>query len=87
MISSYPSGAGRQATSGSNYVEVSTGSVGNEFFIDFSGLVAAFGVYGIDVGDFGSQLTMSFYNGGGLSAPGLPPMASVVTTTARTMAT
>lgn len=56
-------GAGRQATSGSNFWEVTTGSAGNEFVIDFSGLVAAFGVYGIDVGDFGAQLTLAFYNG------------------------
>lgn len=56
-------GFGRRPTSGNNFWEVSTGSTGNEFTIDFSNPVAAFGVYGTDVGDFDAQLTLGFYNG------------------------
>lgn len=53
---------GRRATSGSKYWELSTGGGGAQFSITFSQSIAAFGVYGIDVGDFGDQLTMSFFN-------------------------
>lgn len=56
-------GAGREATSGSNFWEVNTGSSATEFTIVFNQLVAAFGFYGIDVGDFGAQLNLAFYNG------------------------
>lgn len=56
------SGSGRKATSGSNFWVVSTGSAGTQFGIVFNSMVAAFGVYGIDVGDFGDQLTLSFFN-------------------------
>ena len=59
-------GVGRQATSGSNWWDVATGTAGNQFVITFSEAVAAFGVYGIDVGDFGDQLTLDFYSGGSL---------------------
>lgn len=48
-------GAGRYGTSGSNFFEVSAGGAGN-FVVDFSSNVAAFGFYGIDIGDFGGQL-------------------------------
>ncbi len=54
-------GSGRKATSGSKYLEVATGNGGSQFTIKFSQAIAAFGVYGIDVGDFGDQLTMSFF--------------------------
>lgn len=61
-VISSSSGAGRKATSGSRFWEVSTGSAGTQFSIVFNSMVAAFGVYGVDVGDFGDQLTLSFYN-------------------------
>jgi len=48
-------GAGRYGTSGTNFFEVSAGGAGN-FVVDFSSSVAAFGFYGIDIGDFGGQL-------------------------------
>jgi hypothetical protein len=48
-------GAGRYGTSGDNFFEVSAGGSGN-FVVDFSSSVAAFGFYGIDIGDFGGQL-------------------------------
>jgi len=46
-------GAGRFATSGSNYVET-TG--GGDFVIDFSSAIAAFGFYGTDIGDINNSL-------------------------------
>ncbi len=55
-------GAGRYATSGSNYWEVTAGGSGN-FQITFSSAVAAFGFYGIDIGDFGGQLQLELANG------------------------
>lgn len=48
-------GVGRYGTSGSNFFEVSAGGAGN-FVVNFSSSVAAFGFYGIDIGDFGGQL-------------------------------
>lgn len=56
--------SGRRSTSGANYYDLATGSVGTQFSILFSQNVAAFGVYGLDVGDFGDQLTLSFWRGG-----------------------
>lgn len=50
-------GVGRYGTSGSNFFEVSAGGAGN-FVVDFSSSVAAFGFYGIDIGDFGGQLQL-----------------------------
>jgi hypothetical protein len=62
-------GAGRysipSATS-SNYWEVSAGGGGN-FTITFTDSIAAFGFYGIDIGDFGGQLTLGLSNGGSLT--------------------
>jgi hypothetical protein len=55
-------GVGRYPTHGSNFFEVSTGS---PFDIVFSNPVAAFGFYGIDVGDFGEQLFLTFSHLGG----------------------
>ena len=54
--------SGRKATSGSKFWQLSTGSSGSQFNIKFSSAIAAFGMYGVDVGDFGDQLTMSFFN-------------------------
>jgi hypothetical protein len=53
-------GAGRFATSGSQYLEVSQSA----FNITFSSPVAAFGFYGTDIGDFNGQLTVTTQNGG-----------------------
>lgn len=57
-------GAGRRPTDGFRYWDLSTGGGGSQFSIQFSSYIAAFGVYGVDVGDFGDQLTLSFYSGG-----------------------
>lgn len=48
-------GVGRYGTSGSNFLEVTAGGGGN-FVVNFDNTVAAFGFYGIDIGDFGGQL-------------------------------
>lgn len=53
-------GTGQNATSGSNWWR--TGS-GNDFIINFTAPVAAFGFFGIDVGDIGSQLTLTLASG------------------------
>ena len=51
-------GYGRYATSGSNYWETNTG-----FSIDFTAPIAAFGFFGIDIGDFGGQVTVTQIGG------------------------
>ncbi|MEO0988797.1 MAG: PEP-CTERM sorting domain-containing protein [Cyanobacteria bacterium J06639_14] len=48
---------GRYGTSGSNFFEVTAGGA-NNFRIDFSEAIAAFGFFGIDIGDFGGQLEL-----------------------------
>jgi hypothetical protein len=53
-------GVGRYATDGSQYLEGSTQS----FSITFSDPVAAFGFYGIDIGDFSGQVTLTTFDGG-----------------------
>jgi hypothetical protein len=61
-------GAGRYSipsASSSNYWEVSAGSSG-DFTITFTDSIAAFGFYGIDIGDFGGQLSLGLSNGGTL---------------------
>jgi hypothetical protein len=52
-------GFGRYAISGSNYYEVNA----EDFRIDFSQAVAAFGFYGVDIGEFGGTLGLRFYSG------------------------
>lgn len=47
--------AGRYAISGANYYSTGTG----DFTITFSAPIAAFGFFGIDVGDFGGQLSLA----------------------------
>jgi hypothetical protein len=54
-------GAGRYPISGSRYWEVDAGS----FDIDFSTPIGAFGFYGVDIGDFGSQLFVNLLLEGG----------------------
>ena len=59
FISDSP-GAGRFATSGSQYLqEVTSG-----FTLNFNKDVAAFGFYGTDIGDFNGQITLTLANGG-----------------------
>lgn len=53
-------GAGRYPISGSKYYYAGT----SNFTINFSQAVSAFGFYGIDIGDFGGQLTLTLTNGG-----------------------
>ena len=55
-------GFGRYATSGSNYWEVAAGGT-NNFVVDFDDPVAAFGFFGVDIGDFGGQLELELTNG------------------------
>lgn len=49
-------GAGRFATSGSQYVETPGGG---DFVIDFGAPIAAFGFFGTDLGDFGNDLEIT----------------------------
>ncbi len=59
-ISSVPvgwtNGVGRYAVSGTQFWEV---DAGGHFTINFSQQVGAFGFYGVDIGDFGGQLTLT----------------------------
>ncbi len=52
-------GSGRFATSGTQYWETN-----DDFVIDFSVAVVAFGFFGTDIGDFGGQITLDFLSGG-----------------------
>ena len=51
-------GVGRYAISGSNYWEATS-----EFSLTFSAPIAAFGFYGIDIGDYDGQVTLHCTNG------------------------
>lgn len=57
-------GTGQNAVAGTKWWR--TGA-GNNFSIDFDAPVAAFGFFGIDVGDIGAQLTLNLINGGTVS--------------------
>ena len=63
MIKSTPegstSGSGRYGTSPSHYLEVDGGI---DFNIEFSQSVAAFGFFGVDIGDFSGTLNVNFNN-------------------------
>ena len=61
-------GNGRYATSGSNYWEVVAGG-SNNFVVTMTEDIAAFGFYGIDIGDFGGQLELELSNGDMLTVP------------------
>lgn len=52
-------GVGRYGISGTNYWEASSGS----FTLTFSNPIAAFGFYGVDIGDFNGQVTLQLANG------------------------
>jgi hypothetical protein len=54
-------GVGRYAISPTQYWETSAGT----FTITFSAPVAAFGFYGVDLGDFGGDLQLAFNGGAG----------------------
>lgn len=54
-------GAGRYAISGRQFWEVSANGA---FTVRFSEPVAAFGFYGVDLGDFGGQLVLNLTGGG-----------------------
>jgi hypothetical protein len=56
-------GAGRYPISGNNFWEVNAGGGGN-FTVTFGAPVAAFGFWGIDIGDFGGQVTLQLTGGG-----------------------
>jgi hypothetical protein len=55
-------GFGRYPISGTNFWEVDAGGGGN-FTITFGAPVAAFGFWGVDIGDFGGQVTLLLANG------------------------
>ncbi len=57
-------GVGRYSISDPNYLETNAGA----FTIDFSSSVAAFGFFGMDIGDFGSQLFLTFIRDGGTNS-------------------
>jgi hypothetical protein len=57
-VTSGTNGFGRYPTSGNMYWES-----GSQFLINFSAPVAAFGFYGIDIGDFNGQLTVTRNSG------------------------
>jgi len=59
-------GAGRWATSGTRLYETRSSNGGSTFRISFDQEVAAFGFYGTDIGDFGSQLSLQFWRGGAI---------------------
>lgn len=65
VTSGETNGAGRysipSATS-TNFWEVRAGGTGN-FEIDFATAISAFGFYGVDIGDFGGQVELAFFNG------------------------
>ncbi len=61
-------GAGRYGTSGSNFWEVEAGVTG-DFLVELSDTIAAFGFFGIDIGDFGGQLELELSNGDLLTVP------------------
>lgn len=52
-------GFGRYPISGNQFFQTGTGN----FAIDFSNPVAAFGFYGIDIGDFSGQVTLTLASG------------------------
>ena len=69
--------AGRFATTGANFYSAQSATDGAATFtISFSDPVAAFGFFGTDIGDFGSQLTLRFFlTGGGMYDWALPYVA------------
>lgn len=62
-ITTGTNGFGRYPISGNQYYEVDT----SNFNITFSDPIAAFGFYGVDIGDFGGQLKLTLTNGTSIS--------------------
>jgi hypothetical protein len=60
---------------GTHYWEVNAGG-GNPFQVDFSNSLAAFGFYGIDLGDFGGTLTLELSKGGVVVGSQIVPTAT-----------
>lgn len=71
-------GDGRYPVSGTQYLDTYTTTSGLPAFrIDFANPVAAFGFYGVDIGDFGSQFALRFTHvGGGTTTWTLPYAAT-----------
>lgn len=65
-IQSVPAGStnevGRYGTSPTNFFEVAAGGA-NNFQVNFDTPIAAFGFFGVDIGDFGGQLELELANG------------------------
>lgn len=61
-VASGTNGAGRYPISGTNYWEVRAGGAGT-FSITFGAAVAAFGFWGVDIGDFGGSLQLLLADG------------------------
>ena len=55
-VNNGPDSGGRYAISGSQYIVLNTG---NNFTVTFGSNVAAFGFYGIDLGDYGGTLSLT----------------------------
>lgn len=55
-------GVGRYGINSENFWQVAAGGSGN-FTVTFSAPIAAFGFYGIDIGDFGGQLMLQLNDG------------------------
>lgn len=69
-------GAGRYSVpGGTRFWEVSAGG-GSPFQVDFSSSLAAFGFYGIDLGDFGGTLTLEMSKAGSVVGTQVVTMAS-----------
>lgn len=69
-VRSLPTGSsvGRYPTDGDNFLQARFGpSAFENFQINFSSPVAAFGFMGTDIGDFGSQLMLTFIRTGGVN--------------------
>ncbi|MGC9503040.1 PEP-CTERM sorting domain-containing protein [Baaleninema sp.] len=64
VVEGETNGYGRYGISKTNYWE--TNAAGNNFVVEFSQAVAAFGFYGVDLGDFGGELmlNLTLANGG-----------------------
>ncbi|TAD78080.1 MAG: PEP-CTERM sorting domain-containing protein [Oscillatoriales cyanobacterium] len=60
VTSGQTNGTGRYAISGQKFWEVSANGM---FTVNFSDPVAAFGFYGVDLGDFGGQLVLNLSGG------------------------
>lgn len=66
-------GNGRYPISSPNYLEVATGTaIADRFILNFGSPVAAFGFFGVDIGDFGAQLAIDVLSTSGVTTTFLP---------------